>query len=240
MSKPNRIFVKERLGPGAEVRLADETAHYVRDVMRLKEGAEILMFNGKDGEWLCMAEAVSKREFVVRATKQTRAQSAEKLAQTELIFSPLRHAHQDMLIQKATELGVSSLTPALMNHSAVKDFNAERADAIAREAAEQSERLSMPEISALMPLEKLIKNFDFSKRTLVYLDERQNAGARNPEEFRHLGASDMALLVGPEGGFSAAEFALLAGTKAIPITLGRLILRAETAAIAALSLWNLR
>ena len=240
MAKPNRILVKERLRKDALVSLSDEAARYARDVMRLREGREILLFNGVDGEWLGVVEAVSKKEFVVGVGEQTRLQAAEKLMDVELIFSVLRHGNQDFLIQKATELGAMKLTPVLNAHSVAKDFNVERAEAIAREAAEQSERLSVPEISAIAPLAKVLAAFDFSARTLVYFDERQSENARLAEDFRRLQAKSISLLVGPEGGFSEEEFALLARTPAIPITLGRLILRAETAAIAALSLWNLR
>ena len=240
MAKQSRIFVEERLKAGGNVRLGEEAAHYARDVMRLKTDAEILMFNGSDGEWMGTVASASKREFVVKPERQTKPQSAEKLARTEMIFSPLRHAHQDMLIQKATELGIVKLTPARMDHSANKDFNVARAAVIAREAAEQSERLSVPEISALTSLAKILSSFDFSTRTLVYFNERQDGTSRQSEDFRRLSTDDIALLVGPEGGFSAEEFILLSKTPAIPVTLGRLILRAETAAIAALSLWNLR
>ena len=224
MAKLSRIFIDERLVEGAILSLGGAEAHYARDVMRLRAGSRILLFNGVDGEWMGEVTSVSKREFIISLSEQTRVQAGEKLKPGELIFSPLRHAHQDFLIQKATELGVTKLTPALMEHSSVRNFNPERARAIAREAAEQSERLSIPEISDLVPLASVLRDFA-PGRKLVAFD-------RDGESVRELDAD--ALIVGPEGGLSERELGDLKSAGVKTVTLGDRILRAETAAIVGL------
>jgi 16S rRNA (uracil1498-N3)-methyltransferase len=229
-----RLFVEAPLRQGAEVPLNAAQSHYLGTVLRLKSGGRVLVFNGRDGEWEGSLVA-AKRASLVRVTGRTRGQSAA--ADLHYLFAPLKAARLDYMVQKAVEMGVSRLCPVLTRHSQVARVNSERMRANAIEAAEQCGILNVPEVAAPERLETLLDNWD-ERRALVFCDEA--AEVTNPlATLNRLDGRPLAVLVGPEGGFDASEQAALrAKPFAVPISLGPRIMRADTAAIAALALVN--
>lgn len=229
-----RLHVAAPLGPDNAVTLDGDQAHYLRAVLRLAPGDTVALFNGRDGEWLAAVEALAKSGGRLACRRQTRAQRAEP--DLWLIFAPLKHGRIDWLVEKATELGVAALLPVITRHTMVARVNGERLQAHAREAAEQTERLSVPQVHAPQRLEALLAGFPSGRRLLV-CDER---GAAEPiaEAVRRLGPQPggWAVMTGPEGGFAAAE---LDAVKNLPfvsrVGLGPRILRADTAALSALA-----
>ena len=234
MAKP-RLYTPQKLAANAKATLVGDDLHYLKNVMRQGIGDMLLLFNETDGEFDSRILSASKKEIVAEQVTCKRSPSDERLPDTELIFPPIRHSRQDMLVEKATELGVKTLSPALMKNSAIKNINTARAYIIAKEAAEQSERLSVPQINPLVKLGDILARFDFKSRTLVYLDERRVSATKQLPGIK----GPVSFLVGPEGGFAPEEFAALEKTPAVGVNLGRLVLRAETAAIAILTLHNL-
>ena len=203
--------------------------------MRAKTGDRVSLFNGRDGEWLARIAEISKRACVLSCEKQTRAQ--EDTPDVWLCFAPVKKTPADYIVQKATELGVRALQPVFTRRTIVTRINTERMAANAIEAAEQSDRLTVPEIRDAVTLEKLLKDWPRA-RPLIFCDE---GGAAKPiaealQEFRSSLAEGSAILTGPEGGFDPAERgAIRAQEFVIPVTLGPRILRADTAALAALA-----
>jgi 16S rRNA (uracil1498-N3)-methyltransferase len=216
-----RLHVACGLVSGGAVPLDRDQAHYLGNVMRLPPGAAVQVFNGRDGEW----SGVFQRDHV-DLQGQTRAQAAEP--DLWLVFAPLKRDATDLVVQKATELGVSAIRPVFSAHSNTGRVNLERFGAIAREAAEQSERLTVPEIFPPVALFDLLAGWP-AERVLAAAIER-GAPAAIP-------AQAGGLLVGPEGGFAAAELDVLRAARFVsPICLGPRVLRAETAVIAGLAL----
>jgi len=231
-----RLFVPDGLSEGAMVRLSPAQAHYLRDVMRLSPGAQVRLFNGRDGGWLAEIDTLGKNAASARATACLTPQRAEP--DVWLLFAPIKGPRQDMLVEKAVELGASALQPVLTARGQVRRVNAERLAAQAAEAAEQCERLSVPEVKPLSDLPAVLAAWP-TGRTLFYADET-GKGTPAFSAFSALGeGGPAAILVGPEGGFSPAELDLLAAASfSKGVGLGPRILRAETAAIASLSLWQ--
>jgi len=227
-----RLFVKEALGDGERVMPDDAQAHYLLHVMRAKAGDRVSLFNGRDGEWLAKIAEVSKRSCVLKCEKQTRVQ--EGTPDVWLCFAPIKKTPADYVVQKATELGVRALQPVFTRRTIVTRINEERMRANAVEAAEQSERLTVPDIREAVTLDKLLKNWP-AERRILFCDE---GGDARPiaEAVRNIKESTFAILTGPEGGFDPAERELIRSHAFVtPITLGPRILRADTAALASLT-----
>ena len=233
--KLQRLFVKSRLDACAEIALAKDQAHYLANVLRLKQGDKLLLFNGKDGEWCAELAAIGKKGGEARPMHQTRAQ--EDGPDLHYLFAPLKRARLDYMAQKATELGVSVLRPVMTRHTVAERVKTGRLLANAIEAAEQCGILRVPEVMEPEKLANLIGAWD-ENRLLIFADEA--APHISPiEALRTRRPGPLAVLVGPEGGFEREErAALLAKPFVLPISLGPRVMRADTAAVAALALVN--
>jgi 16S rRNA (uracil1498-N3)-methyltransferase len=227
-----RLYVTADLGEGVALPLSDGQVHYLLHVLRAKAGDRVRLFNGRDGEWAAALENVTKRGVVVRLLAQTAPQAP--VPDIWLVFAPVKKTPADYLAQKATELGVSKLQPVFTRRTIVTRINEERLLANAVEAAEQSDRVSVPLIASPLKLETLLASWP-QDRTLYFCDEggdaKPLAEAARP--------APAAILTGPEGGFDPAERAMLRGLPfVVPVTLGPRILRADTAGLAALAVWQ--
>jgi 16S rRNA (uracil1498-N3)-methyltransferase len=234
-----RLYVGQELRGGAEILLGEREAHYLRDVMRLEAGDGVAVFNGRDGEWYGVIAGLGKRGAKLIAREQRRPQSAE--LDLWLVFAPIKRTHIDLLAQKATELGVSALQPIATQHTAVERVNAERLTAIATEAAEQCERLSVPRVFPMVTSKELLARWPQERRLLLCAE----VGAAMPIAdalSSHVGVGDRvpwAIMVGPEGGFARTELDALGKLPFVTsVGLGPRILRADTAALAALACWQ--
>ena len=234
-SKLQRLFVKSKLAAGAEIALAKDQAHYLANVLRLKQGDRLLLFNGADGEWCAELTAIGKKRAEVRLEHQTRPQ--EEGPDLHYLFAPLKRARVDYMAQKATEMGASALRPVITRHTAAERVKTDRLLANAIEAAEQCGILRVPEVMEPEKLSKLLDAWD-ATRLLIFADEA--APHASPlEVLKARPPGPLALLVGPEGGFHREErAALLAKPFVLPISLGPRLMRADTAAVAALALVN--
>ncbi|TDI62579.1 MAG: 16S rRNA (uracil(1498)-N(3))-methyltransferase [Alphaproteobacteria bacterium] len=231
-----RIFVANPLEVGGTVTLTGLKAHYVATVMCQKIGAHLLLFNGVDGEWLCRIETANKKEVLLAVRKNTRTQAPEP--DLWLVFAPIKKGRIDYLAEKATELGVSRLIPVKTERTVVSRVKTSRLLANAQVAAEQCERLTVPTVSEMESLESLLANWPVG-RNLLFCDEQKEdpsileaLKAQNPE-------TPWGILIGPEGGFSEHERNLIRSFRyCIPTSIGPRVLRADTAAFAAISLWQ--
>jgi 16S rRNA (uracil1498-N3)-methyltransferase len=231
--KSPRLFVDAPLEAGASVALDRAQTHYLSHVLRLKAGERVLVFNGRDGEWSTSLEEGGKRTASLGAIAQTRPQTAP--ADLHYLFVPLKSARLDYMVQKAVEMGVSRLQPVLTRHGQVARVNNERMRANAIEAAEQCGILLLPEIEPPVALANLLAQRE-PGRWLVFCDEA--AESANPATaLQNVPPhSPLAVLVGPEGGFAEDErAALLKQPNVARLSLGPRILRADTAAVAALT-----
>jgi 16S rRNA (uracil1498-N3)-methyltransferase len=221
-----RLFVPESLSPGAELATTAGQAHYLGSVMRRTAGQAVALFNGRDGEWRATLAEVRRDRARLVVDVQLRPQTKEP--DLWLLFAPLKRDATDLVVQKATELGVSALLPVFTARTQSARMNADRLLAIAVEAAEQSERLTVPVLRPAAPLLDVLAEWPAERRLAAAIERSAPAAAP-------LGAG--ALLIGPEGGFAPAELDALRGARFMaPISLGPRILRAETAAIAGLAL----
>ena len=236
-----RLYVEEPLGEGVRVEPAPEQAHYLLHVMRAKAGDRLCLFNGRDGEWAARLADVTKRGCVLLCEKKLAGQT--EVPDLWLVFAPVKKTPADYVTQKATELGVRALQPVITRRTIVRRVNEERMRANAIEAAEQSGRLSVPEVRGAIDLDRLLASWP-QERRLLFCDE---AGAtatawRAPPIAQALAAAPdgpWAILTGPEGGFDPAERALIrAQAFTVPVSLGTRILRADTAGLAALAVWQ--
>jgi 16S rRNA (uracil1498-N3)-methyltransferase len=227
-----RLYVEASLHEGAPVPASDAQAHYLLHVMRAKPGMRVSLFNGRDGEWLAEINALSKRGVTMTCLREAAPQA--DVPDLWLAFAPIKKIPADYLVQKATELGVALLQPVMTHRTIVSRINLERMAANAIEAAEQSERLSVPAVREAVSLPKLLADWP-KERTLYFCDESGDA-----EPLAKIAKSaPAAILTGPEGGFDDSERALLrAQSFVMPVTLGPRILRADTAALAALAIWQ--
>ena len=222
-----RLFVRTALSEGARIELDAGQANYLGNVLRLKEGAELLAFDGSSGEWLARISEVAKKHMTLAIERRTR--EPEAIPDVWLAFAPVKRAQTDWLVEKATELGVAKLIPVMTSRTVAERVKLERLEAIAIEAAEQCGRTLLPTIEEPLTLRQLIERGD--ERTLYFADE---GGGEPPATAFRPGAA--LILTGPEGGFTDEERVLIrAAPKAVPISLGPRILRAETAALAALA-----
>lgn len=227
-----RLFTNFDLDKDEQIILSDNDRHYLLNVMRKSVGDEILLFNGKDGEWRCVLSRLDKKSAVADALESTRRQDEEKLLDVWLCATVIKKDKMDLLIEKATELGVSGIIPVITKRTNDSHLSVEKMTLRAKEAAEQSERLSVPFIKNPIALSSLLEQWD-KNRTLIYLNERTKGGSLEKT------SSPIAFLIGPEGGFDDAEFEKLSALPyAKSVHLGRRILRAETAGISILAAWN--
>ena len=234
-----RVYCKKNLQNVKSLVIDGDDFHYLRNVMRLGVGQKFFLFNEDNGEFECAVRDINKKNLDVDIVMQTRTPNDEKIADVELIFTPIRHTRLDFLVEKTTELGVSTLSPVITKNTSVKDANTERLSNIAKEATEQSRRLSIPKINPVEKFMDKVLNFDFDNRVLVYFDERQDVKENTVDVLRKFKEKPISFIVGPEGGFSEDEFEMLSKTPAISVSLGSLILRAETAGIVAIALHNI-
>ncbi|HKH81293.1 MAG TPA: 16S rRNA (uracil(1498)-N(3))-methyltransferase [Methylovirgula sp.] len=227
-----RLFVEAPLAAGARVELDPAQAHYLRNVLRLSEGAEIHVFNGRDGEW--RASLSLRKPATLVAIDMVRPQ--ENDGDLHYLFAPLKHARQDYMVQKAVEMGATLLQPVLTRHTQAERVNPARMRANAIEAAEQCGILSLPRIAAPASLESLLATWP-GERLLIFCDEE--AEEADPIAALHAAhrKNPLAVLIGPEGGFEAGERAAILSTPSvIRLSLGPRILRADTAAVAAMAI----
>lgn len=210
---------------GLEIALSPGQAHYLGVVMRLQPGESVCLFNGRDGEWRGVIVTLKKQKAIVRLECCLRAQQA--IQGLTLIFAPVRREATELVIRMGTELGVTCFRPVITERTNLPRLNTERLCLIAQEAAEQCERLDVPEIRPPVMLKTLFSDWPQTEIVAVAL-EREGAGLA-PSQAR-------TLLVGPEGGFSPAEVAFLQNHDSVRcFSLGNLVLRAETASVAGLS-----
>ncbi len=229
-----RLHVAAELAPGSTAALSPEQANYLANVLRLGAGARVLTFNGRDGEFLAEIAAAGRKNLALAIGGRTRPpQPAPDL---DLLFAPLKHARLDYLAQKAVEMGAGTLRPVVTRRTQVARLNAERLEANAIEAAEQCGAVWTPAVLPLEPLDRALSAWP-AGRPLIFCDEA--APAAGPlDALAEAKAGDGAgLLIGPEGGFDEAErAAILRVPRVLRLSLGPRVLRADTAAVAALAL----
>ncbi len=229
-----RLFVEQPLAAAATVLLAPPQAHYLKDVLRLAPGDCVLVFNGRDGEWDGRLDPVGKRGLALRIETQTRPQGGGP--DLHYLFAPLKRARLDYMVQKAVEMGVARLAPVMTRHTQAERVNVERMRANAIEAAEQCGILRLPEIAAPAALAAALEALG-PERLLVFCDEDAPTADPVAALAAAAPAAALAVLVGPEGGFAADEReVLLSRRHIVRLALGPRILRADTAAVAALAL----
>ena len=231
-----RLFVDAPLTEGSTLQPSTQQTHYLTRVMRLSKGSSIRFFNGRDGEWLGQIATIGKKFTDIKITRQTRAHKTE--LDLWLYCAPIKKAHFEYMIEKATELGVAGIQPILTDRTQIRDVNTDRCRAIAIEAAEQSERLNIPAIPAAIPLKSWLANPPTDSQIIICAE----SGNATPyiKTLNSLKKHDKTLvLTGPEGGFSPDEFAALRNIQCAHfVRLGPRILRADTAALSALSGWQ--
>ncbi|ALN72339.1 16S rRNA (uracil(1498)-N(3))-methyltransferase [Aureimonas sp. AU20] len=227
-----RLFVEGALAQGAAIEASPAQVNYLLKVLRLDDGAMILAFNGADGEWRARLRRDGKKRLSLVPEEKLRDQTPRP--DLRWLFAPLKSARLDYMVQKAVEMGAGLIQPVMTQHCQAPRFNLERAQANAVEAAEQCGVLAVPECREILRLDKVLAGWD-AGRTLLFCDER--AGSASPiDTLAPLAGKPLALLIGPEGGFSREEReTLLALPFVVPISLGPRILRADTAAVAALA-----
>ena len=227
-----RLFIDHPLGAGQPVPLDGDQAHYLSGVMRLAPGDLIEVFNGRDGAWSARLVAASKRGGSLDVLEQVAPQRDPP--DLWLLFAPIKKARTDFIVEKAAELGAARIIPVQTDHTNAERIRQDRLQAHAVEAAEQCGILSVPEVVEMQRLDDVVAGWD-ETRTLLFCDERDD-GRGAAEILAPLAGRPLALLVGPEGGFSSAERDMLrAHPSVVPLSLGPRILRADTAAVAALA-----
>jgi 16S rRNA (uracil1498-N3)-methyltransferase len=230
-----RLYVDADLAAGAQIGCSREQANYLRNVLRLGRGDSILVFNGRQGEWAARVHHEGRKDAALQIARQVRAQTSGP--DLHYLFAPLKHARLDYMVQKATEMGASRLAPVFTQRTVAARVNLERMRANAIEAAEQCGILRIPEVVEPRRLEAVLADWD-AGRTLIFCDEA--AATRDPiSALARVAPGPLAVLIGPEGGFAPEEReALLARPFVLAIALGPRIMRADTAAVAALALVN--
>jgi 16S rRNA (uracil1498-N3)-methyltransferase len=229
-----RLFVDAALNEGARIELERNQSNYLGNVLRLSAGEDVLVFNGRDGEWQAQIDG-RKRPDSLTIVARTRPQ--DRLPDIAYVFAPLKHARLDYMVQKAVEMGTSRLQPVLTRHTQVSRVNVERMRANVVEAAEQCGILSLAEVAEPVALDRFLDRRE-TGRLLVFCDEA--ADIENPIEAlqqRLSAGMGIDVVIGPEGGFAEEERALLLRQpKTLRLSLGPRILRADTAGVAALAL----
>jgi len=228
MASKARLFYSRELKSGLISKLLKTQSHYIKNVMRLKPGDRISLFNSSNGEWDASILTHDKDLTEFKVEKLSRPQEEEN--NLWLAFSPIKKIPQDMMLQKTTELGIQKFVPLLCQRSVVREINTERAEKIVIEASEQSNRISVPEILKIQDLENFLKSFPENGH-LVFCDINcESSNLKNILSKKN----PTCILIGPEGDFSENERqSIVNHKKTISISLAKNILRAETAAIAA-------
>lgn len=231
--RTKRMFVEDDLEQDLQIVPDKAQSNYLLNVLRLNSGDHIIVFNGRDGEWMAKLLSTGKKSCSLSIFKLLREQPAPFAL--EYWFAPLKQARLDYMVQKAVEMGAGILRPVFTDHTQAHRINLERVKANSMEAAEQCGILNVPEIFAAQKLEKALASLE-SDQTLIYCDELEES-QQALEQLRSMKRKKLAILIGPEGGFSPRERAFLKNNpQVITISLGPRILRADTAAVAALSL----
>jgi 16S rRNA (uracil1498-N3)-methyltransferase len=225
-----RLFVDRELSQDLELQLDGAPANYLGTVLRLGAGARVKLFDDRSGEWLATIDEAGKKRIGLRIVEHLRPR--EPVPDLWLLFAPIKRGRIDWLVEKATELGAARLVPVITRRTVVERLNLDRLRAHAIEAAEQCERTALPELAEPRKLDALLRDWP-AERSLYFADEKGGeplAGAAMP--------GPAAILIGPEGGFTDEERdAIGQAPQARPISLGPRILRADTAAVASLSIW---
>ena len=230
-----RLYVDADLRAVNVVALERDQAHYLGGVMRRGLGDHVLLFNGRDGEWLAEIASIGKRAVSLSCLERVREQTG--VADLWLCFAPIKKARTDFIAEKACEMGCSRLVPVFTQYTNSERVRIERLRAHAVEAAEQCGMLSVPEVVEPVSLERLLADWS-SDRAIMFCDESGGGGAAR-QVLQNAGPGPWAVLIGPEGGFSPAEAARLSSMPfAHPVSLGPRILRADTAVVAALTIWQ--
>ena len=234
-----RLSIEDSLSGGCTVTLEKDQSHYLVNVMRCKLGSHVSLFNGRDGEWVAEISDIQKRAVTLTLLSRQKEQLTEP--DLWLVFAPIKKARLDFIAQKATELGVSHLQPVYTRRTIVERVKTERLHANAVEAAEQCERLTVPTIAEPEKLDIILKSWPVDRK-IMFCDETlsgepahtalANTGSKNTNE-------PWAILIGPEGGFDDVERkAIIEHSNTTVVALGPRVLRADTAAMAAISLWQ--
>ncbi|KQO78899.1 16S rRNA (uracil(1498)-N(3))-methyltransferase [Rhizobium sp. Leaf262] len=227
-----RLFVSHALTAGEAVEADSDQFNYLANVLRMTDGAEILLFNGRDGEWKATLSYPTRKKILLMATEQTRPQPSKP--DLHYLFAPLKTGRMDYLVQKAVEMGAGLLQPVMTQHVQGKITNLDKLRANVTEAAEQCGILAIPAVEEPVKLKDLLDTWPADRR-IIYCDEGDEG--QNPlAVLNQIEERQIALLVGPEGGFSGQERHMLRNHPCVtPIPLGPRILRADTAAVAALA-----
>ncbi|MDT1060574.1 16S rRNA (uracil(1498)-N(3))-methyltransferase [Paracoccus sp. CPCC 101403] len=228
-----RLFIDHPLTLGQGIALGSDQAHYLSSVMRQGVGDEVLLFNGRDGEWLARIERLAKRNGDLVAVRQTAPQMDPP--DLWLVFAPIKKARTDFIVEKAAEMGASRILPVQTEHTNSERIRQDRLQAHAVEAAEQCGGTFVPEVTDLLALSRLLDGWDANRR-ILWADEALVGPAAT---LAGLKRGPWAILIGPEGGWSESERARLSAMDCVTrISLGPRILRADTAAVASLALWQ--
>lgn len=230
--KLSRLFINQKLKSGDEISLPQNHTHYLRNVMRKTQGDRIRLFNGKDGEFLCTISTTGKKSYGLYIGEKIKEQPEDK-HEYHLLFAPIKKDRMAYLIEKVVELGVTHIHPVLTQNTDVRKTNHSKLEQYVTEAAEQCERLTIPVILPLQPLESTLENWQKQLPLFACLERTDSAPIT---EVLHSHPS-FGYLIGPAGGFTAHEAeALSSHPKITPVSLGKNILRSETAAILPLAL----
>jgi 16S rRNA (uracil1498-N3)-methyltransferase len=230
-----RLYVDSDLRAGARIAPSQEQAHYLVRVMRLALDGPLLVFNGRDGEWRARLAEVARRGCILAVEEPVRPQAAAP--DLDLVVALVKRTRLETIVEKAAELGARRVRLAVTERTNAERTNVARLEGIAGEAAEQTGRLDVPRILPPTPLAAILAGWDADRR-LMFCDEAGDA-APAPAALREAGGDCWAVLIGPEGGFSPAERTAIRDLPSVtPVSLGPRILRADTAAIAALALWQ--
>lgn len=236
LSFRTRLFVPVSLESGKTISLNPEQLHYLRNVLRLTPGVEIAVFNGQDGEWRSRIQILNKSDGQLQLEEQVRAQTI--VEDLWLLFAPIKRDAIDLLVEKTTELGVGRLMPVITRHTDVTRVNLDRLRANVVEAAQQSERLSVPVVCEPQDLADVINQWPSDRILFVCAESGEN---RTPllQTFAETPGCKAAILIGPEGGFARSEIDFLQQLQYVRLVqMGPRVLRAETAALAAVACWQ--
>jgi 16S rRNA (uracil1498-N3)-methyltransferase len=225
-----RIFLNNNLFIGDIIKLSEKDAHYLINVLRYKKKYQLLICNGVDGEWLAEVSEISKKDVYIEVKQLNKEQEDD--TNINIIFSPIKQPRLEIMIEKCTELGVKNFIPVIMQHTVKDQINIARLELKIREAVEQSERLTMPNIMELTSLQNLIENWNCNDHIYI-CNEREQINDLSKLDISLLRSrKEVYVMIGPEGGYSAEELDLFAKCDFITsVHLGKRILRAETAAI---------
>jgi len=227
-----RLYVDHPLAAGQAVPLSPDQSHYLTGVMRLAVGAGVLLFNGRDGEWRASLTVAGKRGAIATCEAQTRP--LQMPPDLWLLFAPIKKARTDFIVEKAVELGVQRVLPVQTRRTNAERLRQDKMTAHAIEAAEQCGATYVPEVADLVPLDRLLRQWPEGRR-LYWCDE---TALGRPATLTPV-SGPAAILIGPEGGFDPGEIQRLRGLPyVVPLSLGPRILRADTAAVAAITLWQ--